>query len=178
VWTLDKNTQKQVPEGWHFLSFCSFAQKLEFGRLRSTAGPPTCPAKEKKRRMVSTHFLMMGGENAMQERKAQAPVKYSPQLCVACLPPEARIRQKRHSLFGWDKPQYRWEEIGNVGMFYYCEAVAEQRAARCIVAAGALLERGLPRDVESLHPRACMEVPPMRELQNLLPRADHTEVYA
>jgi hypothetical protein len=36
----------------------------------------------------------------------------------------------------------------------------EQRAARCIVATGAaLLERGLPRGVESLHPRACMEVP-------------------
>jgi hypothetical protein len=32
-------------------------------------------------------------------------------------------------------------------------------AARCIVATGVLLERGLPRDVESLHPRACMEVP-------------------
>jgi hypothetical protein len=44
-------------------------------------------------------------------------------------------------------------------LFYYCEAVSEQRAARCIVAAGVLLERGLPRDVESLHPRACMEVP-------------------
>jgi hypothetical protein len=49
---------------------------------------------------------------------------------------------------------------GNVGMFYYCEAVSEQRAARCIVATGALLERGLlPRDVEPLHPRGCMEVP-------------------
>ena len=46
-----------------------------------------------------------------------------------------------------------------VGMFYYCGAVSEQRAARCIVATGFLLERGLPRDVESLHPRACMEVP-------------------
>jgi hypothetical protein len=66
-------------------------------------------------------------------------------------------------------------------MFYYCEVVSEQRAARCIAATGALLERGLPRDVESQHPRACMEVPSaklMRELQNLLPRADHTEVYA
>jgi hypothetical protein len=40
-------------------------------------------------------------------------------------------------------------------MFYYRGAVSEQRAARCIAAAGALLERGLPRDVESLHPRAC-----------------------
>ena len=49
----------------------------------------------------------------------------------------------------------RW----NVGMFYYCGAVSEQRAARCVVATGVLLERGLPRDVESLHPRACMEVP-------------------
>ena len=66
-------------------------------------------------------------------------------------------------------------------MFYYGEAASEQRAgARCIVATGVLLERGLPRDVESLHPRACMEVPSpcARELQNLLPRADHTEVYA
>jgi hypothetical protein len=38
-------------------------------------------------------------------------------------------------------------------MFYYCGAASEQRAARCIVAARVLLERGLPRDVESLHPR-------------------------
>jgi hypothetical protein len=44
----------------------------------------------------------------------------------------------------------------NVGMFYYCGAVSEQRAARCIAATGALLERGLPRDVESLHPRALL----------------------
>ena len=42
----------------------------------------------------------------------------------------------------------------DVGMFYYCGAVSEQRAARCIAATGAPLERGLPRDVESLHPRA------------------------
>jgi hypothetical protein len=41
-----------------------------------------------------------------------------------------------------------------------CEALSEQHAARCIVATGVHLERGLaPRDVESLHPRACMEVP-------------------
>jgi hypothetical protein len=68
-----------------------------------------------------------------------------------------------------------------LGMFYYCEAASEQRAARCIVATGVLLERGLPRDAESLHPRACMGVPSaklMRELQNLLPRADHTEAHA
>ena len=38
-------------------------------------------------------------------------------------------------------------------MFYYCEAASKRRAARCIAATGALLERGLPRDVESLHPR-------------------------
>jgi hypothetical protein len=44
-------------------------------------------------------------------------------------------------------------------MFCYCEAASEQRAARCIAATGALLGRGLPRDVGSLHPRACMEVP-------------------
>ena len=72
--------------------------------------------------------------------------------------------------------------ISAVGMlFYYCGAVSEQHAARCIAATGVLLERGLPRDAESLHPRACMGVPSaklMRELQNLLPRADHTEVYA
>jgi hypothetical protein len=35
---------------------------------------------------------------------------------------------------------------------YYYEAPSEQRAARCIVAPGVQLERGLPRDVESLHP--------------------------
>jgi hypothetical protein len=46
-----------------------------------------------------------------------------------------------------------------VGMFYYCEALSEQRAARCIVATGAPLGRGLPRDAEPLHPRACMAVP-------------------
>jgi hypothetical protein len=39
-------------------------------------------------------------------------------------------------------------------LFYYCGAVSEQRAARCIVATGVPLERGLPRDVEPLHPRA------------------------
>jgi hypothetical protein len=68
----------------------------------------------------------------------------------------------------------------NVGMFYYCEAVSEQRAARCIVATGVLLERGLPRDVESLQAPTRMHgsAKLMRELQNLLPRADHTEVYA
>jgi hypothetical protein len=31
-----------------------------------------------------------------------------------------------------------------LGMFYYCEAASEQRAARCIVATGVHLERGLP----------------------------------
>ena len=40
-------------------------------------------------------------------------------------------------------------------MFYYCDALSEQRAARCIVAPGvALLERGgLPRDAEKKHPK-------------------------
>jgi hypothetical protein len=47
---------------------------------------------------------------------------------------------------------FRLSEVAFVGMFV--GAVSEQRAARCIVATGALLERGLPRDVESLHPRA------------------------
>jgi hypothetical protein len=47
----------------------------------------------------------------------------------------------------------------NVRMFYYCGAASEQRAARFVVATGVLPERRLPRDVESLHPRACMEVP-------------------
>jgi hypothetical protein len=32
--------------------------------------------------------------------------------------------------------------VSSDGMFYYCEAVSEQRAARCIAATGALLERG------------------------------------
>jgi hypothetical protein len=64
-------------------------------------------------------------------------------------------------------------------MFYYCEALSEQRAARCVVATGAHLARGLPRYVESLHPtRMHGSAKPMRELQNLLPRADHTEAYA
>jgi hypothetical protein len=53
-------------------------------------------------------------------------------------------------------------------MFYYCGAVSEKRAARCIVATGVLLERGLPRDVESLHPRACM--PRGGDLKPVLPR--------
>jgi hypothetical protein len=45
-------------------------------------------------------------------------------------------------------------------MFYYCEALSEQRAVRCVVAPWVPLERRLPRGVESLHPRACMaEVP-------------------
>jgi hypothetical protein len=49
-----------------------------------------------------------------------------------------------------------WSEAKNVLLL---EALSEQRPTRCIVATGALLERGLPRDVESLHPCACMEVP-------------------
>jgi hypothetical protein len=44
-------------------------------------------------------------------------------------------------------------------MFYYYGAPSKQRAARCIAATGVPLGRGLPRDVESLHPHACMEVP-------------------
>jgi hypothetical protein len=35
-------------------------------------------------------------------------------------------------------------------LFHYCEAVSEQRAARCIVATGVRLERGLPRGVSYL----------------------------
>jgi hypothetical protein len=53
-----------------------------------------------------------------------------------------------------------------LGMFYYCEALSEQRATRCVVATGVHLERGLPRDVESLHPtRMHGSTKPMRELQ-------------
>jgi hypothetical protein len=53
------------------------------------------------------------------------------------------------------------------------------RRARCVAAPGAPLERGLPRDVESLHPtRMHGSAKPVRELQNLLSRADHTEAYA
>ena len=56
--------------------------------------------------------------------------------------------------------QRRLPQGAQTGVFWkLLEAVSEQRAARCIVAAGVLLERGLPRDVESLHPRACMGVP-------------------
>jgi hypothetical protein len=50
------------------------------------------------------------------------------------------------------------------------------------ITAGAHLERGLPRDVESLHPRAQWRMhgraKRMRELKNLLSRADHTEAHA
>jgi hypothetical protein len=41
----------------------------------------------------------------------------------------------------------RKEELG---MCYYCGALPEQRAARCISVTGVRLERGLPRDAESL----------------------------
>ena len=44
-----------------------------------------------------------------------------------------------------------------------------KKNARRIVATGARLGRGLPRDAESLHPRACIGVPSPCELQNLLP---------
>jgi hypothetical protein len=67
----------------------------------------------------------------------------------------------------------------DIGLFYYHEALSEQRAARCVAAAGAHLERVFPRDVESLHPtRMHGSAKPMRGLQNLLPRVDHTEAYA
>jgi hypothetical protein len=51
-------------------------------------------------------------------------------------------------------------------LFYYCEAVSEQCAARCVVATGALLERGLPRDVEPLLPRALFGVASVRYLDS------------
>jgi hypothetical protein len=65
-------------------------------------------------------------------------------------------------------------------MFYKGEAPlsrsSAQRAARCIAAPRVPLERGLPRDVESLRPtRMHGSAKPMCELQNLLPRAGHTE---
>jgi hypothetical protein len=60
------------------------------------------------------------------------------------------------------------------------EALSEQRAARWAVAKWVHLEREIPRDAESLHQRACSHgsAKPVRELQNLLPRADHTEAHA
>jgi hypothetical protein len=64
---------------------------------------------------------------------------------------------------------------------WFCGAVSEQRAARCIAATGALLEKSF-RETWShcthAHAWKCQAAKPMRELQNLLPRADHTEAYA
>jgi hypothetical protein len=94
------------------------------------------------------------------ERKQQAGPLSGPFQCsVTSLPPPSCPPHYSDSLLAFTSPSRAHLESWNVGMFYYCEAVSEQRAARCIVATGVLLERGLRRDVESLHPRACMEVP-------------------
>jgi hypothetical protein len=90
---------------------------------------------------------------------------------VRCLGKEASLTTRDDSRPGRPRRIRRMQRTRpnfyseDVGMFYYCEAVSEQRAARCIVATGVLLgrgERGLPRDVESLHTaptRMHMEVP-------------------
>jgi hypothetical protein len=68
------------------------------------------------------------------------------------------------SLFADDRIFFLVEEA--ICLFvYYCEAVSEQqRAARCIVAPGVLLERGDPRDLES---SAGGELGPVAEDRNL-----------
>jgi hypothetical protein len=110
--------------------------------------------------------------------------------CVEHMPPgvgvSAHPRQRRPPRGLIEPLEKRNGSVGNRGC-WECFGTAKlsrssaQRAAlQLCIQPGAHLERGLPRDVESLLPtRMHGSAKPMRrELQSLLPRADHTEAYA
>jgi hypothetical protein len=61
-----------------------------------------------------------------------------------------QVQDRRPGLVSLDAPPHKGMSV--CLFFITARRLSEQRAARCIVAPGVHLGRGLPRDVESLHP--------------------------